>query len=465
VGSCTNGERTCQGQNVVECAGNAFQVVDTCNFLCTGDTCTGECAPSDTVCSGTSTLRTCNTNGVWVDSSCPFLCTVDQCTGVCEPGDTQCTGQAGEYQTCDSTGNWLDGTCPSDANETPICSNGDPISCGAVCQAGFDDCDGDGSNGCEIDISISETKAGNTSTEIVNCGGCGILCPKAGQPMAGYQSISIPTLPATAWNAFDIDQDRAVWALENGASVQINAREFGGIDSSSNSFAFPPGTLILKHANGSKFIVQRGNKYAMFDADTKILTTITEGCTDAFICAQTTWVNDGTKMYFLVANSQVRTLSLNSGSTSTLLGTYDYADRLMLWDGQILLEELGTADYQLVNPSTGQSSSWVKDGGCPAASMTDVMFGTGNTLLTNGCKYDVTTHDGDPFGARFDNLVTGDSTTVFAVDSTALSTIKRFSVASGSPTATYTVNSVRQLKVSGSYLYWVDSSHIWRMVK
>lgn len=52
-----------------------------------------------------------------------------------------------------------------------VCSAG---RCGFVCEAGFGDCDGDPSNGCEVDL----------ATAFANCGACGNRCP-AGAGGAG----------------------------------------------------------------------------------------------------------------------------------------------------------------------------------------------------------------------------------------------------------------------------------------
>ena len=57
--------------------------------------------------------------------------------------------------------------CLASDNATANCQGG---TCAAVCGAGFEDCDLDGSNGCE-----ANTGGGDAS----NCGGCGLTCPRA----------------------------------------------------------------------------------------------------------------------------------------------------------------------------------------------------------------------------------------------------------------------------------------------
>ena len=56
--------------------------------------------------------------------------------------------------------------CPSEPFSTAVCSSG---TCDLVCTTGYTDCDldlGTDGNGCEI----------NTTSDVDNCGGCGILC-------------------------------------------------------------------------------------------------------------------------------------------------------------------------------------------------------------------------------------------------------------------------------------------------
>jgi hypothetical protein len=54
-------------------------------------------------------------------------------------------------------------TCPASANATATCAAG---ACGLTCAAGFADCDGDASNGCEVD----------TRASVSHCGACGRAC-------------------------------------------------------------------------------------------------------------------------------------------------------------------------------------------------------------------------------------------------------------------------------------------------
>jgi len=53
--------------------------------------------------------------------------------------------------------------CRGATNATPSCSRG---ACGLTCTAGFGDCDGNATNGCEA----------STLSNVMNCGACGVAC-------------------------------------------------------------------------------------------------------------------------------------------------------------------------------------------------------------------------------------------------------------------------------------------------
>lgn len=100
-------------------------------------------------------------------------CTSGNCGLTCNPGFKNCDGLGSNgceintgtnVSNCGNCGN----VCPS-ANATPTCSAG---SCGLVCNTGFLNCDGVGANGCET----------NTTNTVTACGNCSTVCAGLGQP-------------------------------------------------------------------------------------------------------------------------------------------------------------------------------------------------------------------------------------------------------------------------------------------
>jgi hypothetical protein len=64
-----------------------------------------------------------------------------------------------DVNNCGACGN----VCPARPNGTAACSSG---TCGVTCSSGFGNCDGDPTNGCEV----------NMNTDVNNCGACGHVC-------------------------------------------------------------------------------------------------------------------------------------------------------------------------------------------------------------------------------------------------------------------------------------------------
>lgn len=94
-----------------------------------------------------------------------------QCVGgacLCRTGWGDCDGDAKngcEVHVATDADNcgYCSASCPMEANSTPACFAG---VCGVACGAGYTDCDGLPGNGCEI----------HTSGDVKNCGGCGQAC-------------------------------------------------------------------------------------------------------------------------------------------------------------------------------------------------------------------------------------------------------------------------------------------------
>ncbi len=172
VGSCEGTPRDCSAaQTDLSC-----QDLPTCNsaagrceaapinengacddgLLCTsGDRCrAGTCGGSEIEC-GTATA--CRGAGICDEAT-------GTCSGAAQPDGTNCTI----------------------TNGFGVCSSGD---CSiTTCRAGFANCDGDASNGCEVSVDSNPS----------NCGGCGLTCTGSqftGSCTSGY----CPLISGTSW--------------------------------------------------------------------------------------------------------------------------------------------------------------------------------------------------------------------------------------------------------------------------
>jgi hypothetical protein len=132
-------------------------------------------------------------------------CTEGVCSIACDPGFESCDGGVGngceselasDPLHCGGCGIACDGT-----HGTPTCSAG---TCGITCDAGFSDCDGDPSNGCEVDL----------DSDAAHCGGCGIACDGTnGTPTCSAGTCGITCAAGYA----DCDGDAA-----NGCEVNVD---------------------------------------------------------------------------------------------------------------------------------------------------------------------------------------------------------------------------------------------------
>jgi hypothetical protein len=158
--------------------------------LCVGNLCVAGCTPAQPCPAG----QTCCT-GACVDpassavhcGACGTVCRAANATaaclnGVCGVG--QCATGFGDCNRRGDDGCEVDlqrdtancgacgAVCPTPANASAAtCTVG---RCGFDCTAGFADCDGDASNGCEVDLRVSAA----------HCGLCGNACPMRPNPNA-----------------------------------------------------------------------------------------------------------------------------------------------------------------------------------------------------------------------------------------------------------------------------------------
>ena len=114
----------------------------TCQFICMGAACAGECRPAAKRCSAL-VPQECDQNGRWQSmAACPNLCMNGACTGDCTPGQKRCSGNT--VQTCSAAGRYV-------ASETcPFVCQGSGV-CGGQCVPGRRQCSGTTPQVCSND--------------------------------------------------------------------------------------------------------------------------------------------------------------------------------------------------------------------------------------------------------------------------------------------------------------------------
>ncbi len=149
---------------------------------CSSGTCRISCAPNFGNCdfnsangceTQTNTIDNCGACGKVCAGAAHAspLCSNGQCKISCAAGWSDCdadpangceTNIADDVSNCGVCGK----TCVAAANAAPACANG---SCGlGACNSGFDNCDGNATNGCEASLN-----------SVTSCGACGSTCPGA----------------------------------------------------------------------------------------------------------------------------------------------------------------------------------------------------------------------------------------------------------------------------------------------
>ena len=149
--------------------------------VCAGGTCGTTCGPALTRCTATDGTDHCKdtahdpANCGTCGTACTTpvnavgACTSGRCTYVCAEGYLDCNVSAADGCETD-IGNDPDNcggcghVCPAGPGQVATCSAG---ACGVACDASHADCNGNPSDGCEVDI----------STDVGNCGACANACP------------------------------------------------------------------------------------------------------------------------------------------------------------------------------------------------------------------------------------------------------------------------------------------------
>ncbi|MFO0606915.1 MAG: hypothetical protein U0324_27330 [Polyangiales bacterium] len=157
-----------------ECAGVTCRASDACHAAGACDPATGRCsnpnAPAGTACTLANATAAC-ANGACGVSSCGAG--FANCDGVASNG---CETPTTTTSNCGGCGV----RCAAGAHATAACAAG---SCALVCAAGYANCDGIAANGCELAVDADEN----------NCGGCGVACTDGRTCQAGSCTASTCT--------------------------------------------------------------------------------------------------------------------------------------------------------------------------------------------------------------------------------------------------------------------------------
>ncbi len=160
-GSCPN---VCGGAN-----GTPYCSSGICGIACTPgyDDCDGQSGNGCEVTLATDqdNCGTCGAKCASINSS--GACSNSQCQESCFPGYENCDGSgtngcevatSGDVTHCGGCNT----VCPNRVNASRTCSSG---SCGFTCNAGYGDCDTTASNGCEADLATDDNHCGNCNTQ------------------------------------------------------------------------------------------------------------------------------------------------------------------------------------------------------------------------------------------------------------------------------------------------------------
>lgn len=141
--------------------------------------------------------------------------------------------------------------CPGGAAHTaPVCVAGN--ACGTTCAAGFADCDGDPSTGCELDV----------SSDAANCGTCGRSC--AGSCVDGECAAAVATLVSASGEqprGIAVAGSDLVWVTDppvaggmDPVGVLYRAPLAGGTAAATTGFAPGHGSWVTS-AGGARVLV------------------------------------------------------------------------------------------------------------------------------------------------------------------------------------------------------------------
>jgi hypothetical protein len=143
LGACTTGYGDCDSNAANGCETDTRTDLSHC----------GACGRACTA--GTNARALC------VDGACQTTCA----SGFADCDNNPANGCEANTVTSPASCGACGVACPPFTNAATVCAQG---ACGFTCRTGFGDCDGDASNGCEV----------NTGTSAQHCGACGAACTR-----------------------------------------------------------------------------------------------------------------------------------------------------------------------------------------------------------------------------------------------------------------------------------------------
>jgi hypothetical protein len=221
---CNTGYGDCDGERENGCETDLATTANACGMCgracsapanatprCAGGVCGFTCNPGFGDCDGNAA------NGCEVDTGSTaahcgacgrpcgagLVCRAGMCVSGCPQGETNCSGACADLQRNVSHCGGCGRVCQTPANARALCTSGQ---CSFTCNAGFGDCDGNPSNGCETSLQNS----------VASCGACGQACnlPNA-TPVCTSGRCAVATCAAGFGNC---DNDPA-----NGCEANLNS--------------------------------------------------------------------------------------------------------------------------------------------------------------------------------------------------------------------------------------------------
>lgn len=424
-------------------------------------------ASETAVCDGNN-RRVCSGDNLVTAETCEFLCSNGVCAGECNPGDSQCSGLT--IFTCENY-QWIsEETCTAGSHSTPTCIG---EVCGIDCENGYEDCDGNTTNGCEVE-----------TVTATNCGGCGILCGPGVQCINsecvgsnGTQAIAHgSSFPAS----LEVQNSTVLWV--DGPTLKV--RDFGlhrslvvdfTDDIMTNGSPNAAAGRVVR-SGVDEFVVRFGGRFFLYNDVEETFSLLLHDDGRSF---GSLWEVDSNHIYWVESapgGSQVWRFTFGDPEPVSL-GLYREMDPTSAFPYQLAgsflvlsVQDAGGSGWQFINKTSGTQSFVARDiqfpNGMQKCLGTNLVAATSEWVITSDCKMDVATKAQTPI-----DMGINPSPTLTDVDSNSFyrlrgSSIRRTEIINGDfeEIGTISVNP-GIIRNSVNHVYWMDSSKIWRTPK